>query len=118
MALSDHDRERLVRILKLLGSDQPGERDAAALAATRLVASTGMDWDDLLDPASAAPRVVVQRVRGWNEDEQEAAEARMRQLKDTTERQERQIRALRTRINTLNENERRRRMAEAERAEE
>lgn len=118
MPLSPHDRERLVRILKLLASDQAGERASAALAATRLLAAAGIEWEELLDPAAAMPRVVVQRVRGWNEDEQEAAEARMRQLKDITERQERQIRTLRTRINTLNENERRRRMADAERAEE
>jgi len=116
--LSAHDRERLVRILKLLASDQAGERASAALAATRLMAAAGLDWDDVVDPPTATPKVVVQRVRGWNEDEQEAAEARMRQLKDTTERQERQIRALRNRINLLNENERRRRMAEAERAED
>ncbi len=118
MPLSPHDRERLVRVLKLLSSDHAGERAAAALAATRIIAGAGVDWEDVVDPPTAPQKVVVQRVRGWNEDEQEAAEARMRQLKDIAERQERQIRALRTRINTLNENERRRRMAEAERAEE
>lgn len=37
MAIDDRDRDRLVRILKLLGSDQPGERASAAFAAHRLV---------------------------------------------------------------------------------
>jgi hypothetical protein len=111
MPLSDRDRIRLVRILKLLGSDQPGERASAALAAHRLMQSLDVDWEDLLAERPEA-RVIVQRVREWDINHRDAAEARIRQLKDTTERQERQLRALRTRINTLMDRERLRREAQ------
>lgn len=111
MALDDPTRDKLLRILALLGSDHDGERAAAALAAHRFVAAQGLSWDEVVGTRPPPPRVVVQRVRDWNVDALEAAEARMRQLKATTERQERQIRALRTRINSLTEAERRRRAA-------
>lgn len=114
MSLSDHDRERLVRILGLLGSDQPGERAAAALAAHRMLEAMGTTWSDLLAARAATPKVVVQRVHEWDIDHRAAAEARIRQLRTTTENQERQIRSLRTRINTLTERERQRREMEAE----
>jgi hypothetical protein len=51
-------------------------------------------------------------VPAWDGLHSAAAEARIRQLKATTERQERHIKALRTRINTLNDRERRRQKAE------
>jgi hypothetical protein len=112
MAISARDRTRLARILKLLGSDLPGERASAALAAHRLVQSLGLDWDEVLADKPAAKQIVVQRVRDWDIDHRDAAEARIRQLRSTTERQERQIRSLRTRVNTLIERERLRRAAE------
>lgn len=116
MALTKRDRAKLIRILKLLGSDQPGERASAALAAQRLVETSGLTWDEIL--AEQAPgKVIVQRVREWDIKHAEAAEARIRQLKDTTERQERQIRVLRGRINALAERERLRRAADADAAE-
>ena len=108
MSLSARNRAKLTRILKLLGSDQPGERASAALAAHKLVETLGLNWDELL-AERAAPKVVVQRVREWDINHQDAAEARIRQLKATTERHERQIKALRTRVNTLTERERQRR---------
>ncbi|WP_423067925.1 hypothetical protein [Devosia sp. CN2-171] len=110
MPLAARERTKLIRILKLLGSDQPGERASAALAAQRLVDASGLTWDEIL--AERAAQVVVQRVREWDINHADAAEARIRQLKDTTERQERQIRALRTRVNTLTERERLRRISE------
>ena len=111
MPLTDRDREKLERILKLLGSDQPGERASAALAAHRMLQSLGLEWEDILAEKPAA-KVVVQRVREWDINHRDAAEARIRQLKSTTERQERQIRALRMRINHLNDRERLRRETE------
>ena len=111
MAISARDRTRLARILKLLGSDQPGERASAALAAHRLVHSLGLDWEAVLT-STPETKVVVQRVREWDIDHRDAAEARIRQLRSTTERQERQIRVLRGRINALTERERQRRAAE------
>lgn len=114
MALDGRNRKKLIRILKLLGSDLPGERASAALAAHKLVATLGEDWEALLEPPPPATKVVVQRVRDWDVNHRDAAEARIRQLKATTERQERQIRAQRTRINTLTDRERLRRAAEAD----
>lgn len=111
MALDDPTRDKLLRILALLGSDHDGERAAAALAANRLLQSQGLTWAELIGGKAPPPRVVVQRVKDWNVDHLEAAEARLRQLKATTERQERQIRALRSRINSLTEAERKRRAA-------
>jgi hypothetical protein len=105
------DRERLVRILNLLGSDQAGERASAALAAHRLLAALGLHWAEIVEPPPVVERVVVKRVRDWDVNHREAAEARIRQLRDRTERQERQIKSLRSRINTLTERERRRREA-------
>lgn len=112
MAIDPHDKERLIRILRLLGSDQVGERASAALAANRLLDSLGLTWEDLLDPPPGPERVVVRRVRDWDMNHADAAEARIRQLKDTVTRQERQLRALRTRINSLTDRERKRREGE------
>ncbi len=42
------ERSRLVKLLGLLGSDHAGERDAARLAAHRLVQRLGVSWGDLL----------------------------------------------------------------------
>jgi len=112
MAIDPRDKERLIRILKLLGSDQVGERASAALAADRLLNSLGMTWEDLLDQPPGPERVVVRRVRDWDMNQADAAEARIRQLKDTVTRQERQLRALRTRINSLTDRERKRREGE------
>jgi hypothetical protein len=112
MAIDPRDRERLIRILRLLGSDQVGERASAALAANRLLESLGLSWSDVLDPPPGPERVVVRRVRDWDIDHKDAAEARIRQLKDTVQRQERQLRALRTRINSLTDRERKRREGE------
>jgi len=112
MAIDPRDRDRLIRILKLLGSDQVGERASAALAAHRLVEALGVSWAELLEPPPGPERLVVRRVREWDIDHRDAAEARIRQLKATTERQERQIRALQTRVNSLTDRERRRREGE------
>ena len=66
--MTDADRRRLVSTLALLGSDVPGERDAAALAASRIAARLG-GWDALVvsrDPlldaiAWARPQTPTQR---------------------------------------------------------
>ena len=108
MAIDARDKERLIRILRLLGSDHIGERASAALAANRLLESLGASWEDVLSPP-VAERVIVRKVRDWDVDQADAAEARIRQLKDTVQRQERQLKALRTRINSLTDRERKRR---------
>jgi hypothetical protein len=47
-ALAASDRERLARLLGMLGSDHHGERDNAARAAHRLVQQHGITWFDVV----------------------------------------------------------------------
>lgn len=54
MALAPADRAKLAGVLALLGSPHHGERDAAALAADRLVRGRGLDWRDVLGAIPAA----------------------------------------------------------------
>jgi hypothetical protein len=42
--------DRLIKIAGLLGSDHAGEAASAAAAATRIVRSHGMTWQQLLEP--------------------------------------------------------------------
>lgn len=46
--LSPAERQKLVRILGMLGSDHDGERAAAAALASRLVRDKGLGWDDVI----------------------------------------------------------------------
>ena len=50
--LQNSQRERLVKILGMLGSDQAGERDNAACSAERQRKAVGMSWDDLIIAAN------------------------------------------------------------------
>jgi hypothetical protein len=61
-ALDPTAADKLTKILGLLGSDHPGERDAAAQAANKLVRERGLTWGDIV-----APPIVpdVPRVRSW-----------------------------------------------------
>lgn len=47
-SLPPNDRRKLVGVLGMLGSDAVGERAAAALQATRIVKSHGLQWEDLI----------------------------------------------------------------------
>jgi hypothetical protein len=57
-ALPPDAAAKLSKICGLLGSDQDGERSAAAHQATRLLRSHGLTWADVIAPArpAAAPR--------------------------------------------------------------
>jgi hypothetical protein len=48
LALSPPDRERLAKLLGMLGSKHQGERDAAGLAADRLVRAAGLSWSHVV----------------------------------------------------------------------
>ena len=54
MGFSPADRSKLAAVRGLLGSPHQGERDAAALAADRLVRGRGLDWADVLGGAEAS----------------------------------------------------------------
>ncbi len=65
-ALTVPARDKLLKILPLLGSDKAGERDAAGLAAVRLLRRAGLDWADVIP----APTTVTQSTRSevpWRE---------------------------------------------------
>ena len=49
-ALPAADRAKLGKLLGLLGSDHPGERDAAGLAAHRLITRAGLTWPQVIKP--------------------------------------------------------------------
>jgi len=49
------DRERLVKLCGMFGSDHPGERANAAAAADKLIRSAGMRWPDVIRPPLPAP---------------------------------------------------------------
>ena len=49
--LSRSDRTRLVKLLGMLGSDQAGERDAAAPSIERLRKERGLSWAEIFGVA-------------------------------------------------------------------
>jgi hypothetical protein len=49
-ALGLGDRDKLVKLLGLLGSNHDGERAAAALKADRHIRSLGLAWGDVIAP--------------------------------------------------------------------
>jgi hypothetical protein len=55
-ALTHSDRERLIKLLGMLGSSFAGERDAAGLAAVRFLRERKLDWADVVLPNVSAPR--------------------------------------------------------------
>lgn len=52
--ISSADRAKLAAILGRLGSDQAGERDAAALAATKFIRKLNTTWPEVLQGVSQA----------------------------------------------------------------
>jgi hypothetical protein len=62
-ALAPAGRTKLAKLLGMLGRDHAGERDAAALAAYRLVIQSGATWGQVL-PAGVASR---QQTLAWRE---------------------------------------------------
>ena len=49
-------RDRLVKLCGLLGSDHAGERDAAAVLASRLLREANLTWADVILPAVGLDR--------------------------------------------------------------
>ncbi|MCK8786742.1 hypothetical protein M0638_20430 [Roseomonas sp. NAR14] len=54
--LSPEKRERRVEVLALLASPHDGERAAAGLAATRILASAGLTWEDVIPAVGSTTR--------------------------------------------------------------
>ena len=93
------DLVKLTRILGMLGSDHPGERAAAALAAHRQVTSLRTTWWDLLRPtARGEAGAVIRTVHEWGIDHQRAAESRVRQLRNENERLRQELSRVKARL--------------------
>ena len=54
-ALAEADRDRLARLLGMLGSDFDGEVANAGRLADRLVRNAGLTWPDVLAPSLPPP---------------------------------------------------------------
>jgi hypothetical protein len=68
MALEPGEMRRLIGALALLGSPVAGERDAAGLAAHRIISGRGLRWEDLLAPDAGAAWVDYGHATGWRGD--------------------------------------------------
>jgi hypothetical protein len=67
-ALDPVSADKLTKILGLLGSDHPGERDAAAQAANKLVRERGLTWGDVIAAPPTLP-THYPRIRAWRADD-------------------------------------------------
>ena len=94
------DAAKLARVLALLGSEFPGERAAAALAAHRLMKRLGLSWQELLasDPGSGRGSAQARRGAVPPPDMLEAAQSRLRQCQRENGDLQRQIARLKRRI--------------------
>jgi len=54
-ALADADRDKLTRLLGMLGSDFDGEVANAGRLADKLVRAAGLAWSDIIAPALPSP---------------------------------------------------------------
>jgi peptidoglycan hydrolase CwlO-like protein len=93
--MQKRDLTRLVRILRLLSSDNAGERASAAKAAHDFIQKHDLDWNDLL--AAGAKR----RSKEIGVDYLEAAESRIRQLQTHNQRLEKQVQRLKDKLDEL-----------------
>ncbi len=95
------DAAKLARILGLLGSDQAGERAAAAEAAHRMVSRLGLRWEDILAPPPKVPRLVPSP--SPSHDALDAAQSRLRQSMRENADLRRRITQLQRRIEVLHQ---------------
>ncbi|MBL6080738.1 hypothetical protein JMJ56_22230 [Belnapia sp. T18] len=100
------DAAKLARILGLLGSDQAGERAAAAEAAHRLVTRLGLSWDEVLAPqreSSQADSALRRKPASASHDTLAAAQSRLRQSMRENADLRRRITQLQRRIEVLHQ---------------
>lgn len=64
-AVAERDRERLAKLLGLLGSEHVGERAAAGAAADKHLRALGWDWRLLVERALSAPPPQLKRPSPW-----------------------------------------------------
>ena len=61
------ERTKLAKMLGMLWSDHPGERDAAAHAATRFLKARALRWSDVLSPPSSRDQGLDDLAGHWRE---------------------------------------------------
>lgn len=97
--IQKRDIERFERILGLLGSDQAGERAAAALAANAFLLKHKLSWRDVIEGRALGPKAAAAALRREvGIDYLEAAESRARQLKALNDALEKQVSRLKTQL--------------------
>ena len=96
--IQKRDIERLERILGLLTSEHDGERAAAALAASALIARHDLSWRDVIEGRALGPRAAAALRREIGVDYLEAAESRIRQLRSHNDALEKQVSRLKTQL--------------------
>ncbi len=64
-ALAKADRVKLTKLLSMFSSDHAGERDAAALAAHRLIRQRGLSWQQVIEPGTAT--AALPELRTWRQ---------------------------------------------------
>jgi TolA-binding protein len=110
--MKESDRLKLIRILGMLGSNHPGERAAAAIAAHRQIRVMGTSWGEVLSaPKVLRGETIVRTVYEYGIDHVRAAEARMRQLRGEIERLKQENARLKNRLAVRADQERRARAA-------
>ncbi len=65
--LAPSERDRLIKLLNLLASNHAGERDAAGLAAARLLRQRDLSWDEVVASPEAPRSRLTQFPAGWRE---------------------------------------------------
>jgi hypothetical protein len=97
------DAAKLARVLGLLGSEFPGERASAALAAHRLMKRLGLNWQELLtiDPGTGRGSAQARRATPPPPDLLEAAESRLRQCQRENGDLQRQVARLKRRLEAV-----------------
>jgi hypothetical protein len=61
--MSELDRALMARVLGMLGSASPGERDNAARMAERIRCDAGLTWSDIVAPTVDADGVAAEAAR-------------------------------------------------------
>lgn len=76
MTMEEAYRQRLIKVIGMLGSSHDGERAAAALLATQLITRAGLTWNIVAERAFATPAVQQQahqnQWKNWRPPEQPA----------------------------------------------
>ena len=73
--MEESERDRLIKVLRMFGSDHDGEVAAAARRAHNIVKKHALDWDDLLMSESARQTEQPKQRRSPRDDDDEYPEA-------------------------------------------